>query len=634
MKKWMCHICILLVAALFLLPSPVSAHAKVQQSIPAANAKLDSSPTAIKIEYSEGFNADVSQITLEDETGRTIEGKLGKEGERWLVYQIPELAAGVYTVKYKVLSSDTHVTEGTFNFSVVMPAATPGTTASPAQGSATDATGTAAGSPAATAPATAAGSAPAAGSAAATAVPPSPAVPAASPQTTEQQPADQIGVESAGLNQPGLFQTVDTLLRILDVLAAIAAAGFLIFRYGIWGGLKKEAPPLFSLRNERTLYIAAFVILLGSGALQSGLLAARLSGPGTESFPVMWLNLLTDTAAGAASWLRPAAAALLLLAASGAGGSSLPALLVKSSAMLLIIVLFPLTGHAAGDSFGMMYPAVVSQVLHIGAAAVWAGGLTGILAAIRNRKPYGMDALQLNRLILRFSVIALPSLFIIAGSGIVLALLRLGSWSALFRSTYGQLILAKSSIALLILGIAAFHRLVLIPQMNKGLMANEAGSMREIPKKFILGVRVEIALAVAAFVLAGMLSGTAPPDKSPAAPPVYWHVMGDTAHMSMRISFREDAGQTLRLDAWLPTGGGAPTRAEVRLVRNGDEKSAVIIPLEFLEGGSDPYGFEGFDKYTYKAEGRYFSERGEWKATVTFTDSTGDTHTYDKEIIL
>ena len=606
MKQRINNVLILLmvVTALFLLPSTVSAHAKVLQSVPVANAKLQSSPAEIKIQYSEGFNADLSKITLQDASGKAVAGKLTTGTDRWLIYQIPTLPGGTYTVKYQVLSEDTHVTEGSFKFTVI--AAKPTTSPSPAPIASTQ-------------PTEAAGT---------VTVAPSPT---STPKTETPTPTAAAGA----VVEPNMMikssSALNQVLRVLEVLAAIAAAGFVIFRYGIWGIGRKEqeVPSLFSKRNERILYLVVFFIFAGSGLMQAVLLTKQLSGPGTGSFWTLWQKILTSTLVGAAFWLRPLAAAILLITTLGRWDGGRSAFTVKLIALFGIILLFPLTGHAYGAVEGAVYT-VITHILHIGAAAVWVGGLTGILATIHSRNKSGLTYEALHRLILRFSALALPSVVVIAGSGVFMALQRLGSWNALLHSEYGRLILAKSMIVLFILLIAAYHRLVLIPRMNVSITNKE----QRIPGPFIVGVRVEIILAVLAIVLAGMLSTTPPPEKAVTAAPVYWHVMGDTAHMSMRMNFSEDKGQTFQLDVWLPTGVGAPSGVDVQLSHSGGKDEVLPVPFEYVTGGPDPYGYEGFDKYTYKAKGYYFSEKGEWKAVITFTDSEGETHSYEKMITL
>jgi copper transport protein len=615
MKQKLYTIVILLGIALFMLPLPVSAHARIVQSFPEANARLQYAPAEIKLQYSEDFDAGLSKITLKDGNGKLITGKLSTASGRWLIYQIPSLAKGSYTVHYQVLSVDTHLTEGSFKFSVTegKPAATSAASSTPEPAAGMGA-GLSPGSPS----------------------PASPPTLAPAPTSTTQPEVVQPIVTDAEANAAVNSSSgiVYSLLRILDLLTAVAAAGFVIFRYAVWGNMKLGVPSLFSVRKERILYIAAFAVLSLSGLLHAGMLANELSGSGAGlPFGSALWRVLTGTMIGAAVWLRPAAAAVLIMTVWGTRSTSRSALIIKAAAIVIIIGMFPLTGHAYGASSGAL-TAVLLHILHMGAAAVWFGGLAGILIAIQVREQSGLNYGQLHRLILRFSAMALPSVVIIAGSGIVLALLRIGSWSGLFHSTYGRLVLAKSGLVLLILVIAAFHRLVLIPQMNKRLAPEGADSSQKLPAKFILGFRIEVILALITFALAGALSTTSPPVQALTAAPVYWHEMGETVHMSMRVNFQEQRGQKLQLDTWLPSGTGAPAQVEVQLTHSGADHTPVNIPMKYISGGPDPYGFEGFDKFTYEAEGHYFTEKGEWKATIKFTDSKGGAYNYEKIIIL
>ena len=109
--------------------------------------------------------------------------------------------------------------------------------------------------------------------------------------------------------------------------------------------------------------------------------------------------------------------------------------------------------------------------------------------------------------------------------------------------------------------------------------------------------------------------------------PIYWHVMGVEAHMSLRINESSGGEQHVRMDIWLPSGTGKPVSARVML--HHDEQT-VEVPIIFKEGGPDPYGFEGFDKFTYEAEGSYIAESGSWTMKVIVTDGGKKQIAYEK----
>ncbi|OXM17384.1 hypothetical protein [Paenibacillus herberti] len=144
-------------------------------------------------------------------------------------------------------------------------------------------------------------------------------------------------------------------------------------------------------------------------------------------------------------------------------------------------------------------------------------------------------------------------------------------------------------------------------------------SMQTI-KQGILGLN--ISLLIFLIVYASILSVSSP---SREVEPFYWHVMGTEAHMSLRVIHKTEQA---RLDTWLPIGMGKPVEAVAELSKAGVK---VQVPFSFKEGGADPYGYEGFDKYTYLASGTYLDSPGIWTLSVTVKDIKGGVHVFKKK---
>lgn len=114
----------LLVAALLVAVSAgsASAHAQLQQAVPAVGGTVSASPAEIRLKFSEGVEPHFSAIALQAEGGTSE--PLGKAtvapgDSSTLVAAVPEaLKPGVYTVGWHVVSVDTHKTQGTFQFTV------------------------------------------------------------------------------------------------------------------------------------------------------------------------------------------------------------------------------------------------------------------------------------------------------------------------------------------------------------------------------------------------------------------------------------------------------------------------------------------------------------------------------------
>jgi putative copper resistance protein D len=94
------------------------------------------------------------------------------------------------------------------------------------------------------------------------------------------------------------------------------------------------------------------------------------------------------------------------------------------------------TGHAGTAADHQL--AVVTVALHVAAAALWVGGL-GALLAVAAPRPRLLDVV-----LPRFSTLAGGCLACVVVSGVLNAVLRVPSLTALVTTGYGGLVLAKS----------------------------------------------------------------------------------------------------------------------------------------------------------------------------------------------
>ncbi|MFD6859068.1 copper resistance protein CopC [Rhodococcus sp. NPDC060090] len=176
-------------AVLLLGVTPAQAHSTLIGSIPAADAAVAGSPQEIELQFNQSINTAFATVTLTDGEG-TQRGSSESivDGDR-VRLSIPEsLAAGDYTVGYRVISADGHPITGSYAFTV---------TAAAGQASAPDA--------------------PAASSATSA---------AATPETTEttEAQAESADAESSGSSVP--------LLLIFAVLGVLVVAG------GTWAAVR------------------------------------------------------------------------------------------------------------------------------------------------------------------------------------------------------------------------------------------------------------------------------------------------------------------------------------------------------------------------------------------------------------
>ncbi|WP_199624148.1 copper resistance CopC/CopD family protein [Paenibacillus alkalitolerans] len=565
-RHFVCFIAVLLIlpALLFAAPAPASAHAYVKASDPKQESELDASPERITVTFTENIDTDVSKLTLSDENGKEVPAELSGAGDNGLKLTFPKLADGVYKVRWQVLSVDSHVTEGTFRFSVGVPLAkvkpqetvslddSPAVepsapsapeeqpppasdkeqsassapkeststadskeSASPSAADTSDSTPSEAAEPenklpgdspqqqqedsqqegqAITGSKASSGAAPEASGAGSEAATGSVSEPLPDPATLPVEHTHHHSqAEAEGTT--GFLHTLMPLLRIMEVLTLAVLGGLAFFRWLV------HATPAAHAMQARTTAIAG-------GAAAAGIVVFLLTGIthilmlAEELEYGRFGTLIFSTTVG------QAAVARVLLAAAVLGLFRVSSLSFRtrsvsiSIAMLCLIVTFPWTGHAFSDGPDR-WLTVTSHTAHIAASIVWFGGILGIVYAsfAAGRDAVGRLAI-VDALTRTFSRVALPMMVIVFGTGFTLSLVRLPSLYDLAVTPYGRILFMKIVLFVLILLLAGVHRWVVMPRMS----TSDEVQLRRL----IIGVRVELAMALALFTLAGVLSTTSP----------------------------------------------------------------------------------------------------------------------------
>jgi len=101
--------------------SPAVAHAFLQTASPKAGSQVSLPPKEVRITYTEGVEPAFSTISVKGPPG------FGGAGPARLVGDARTLAAplrapeppGVYVVRWRVVATDSHVTQGTFRFTLI-----------------------------------------------------------------------------------------------------------------------------------------------------------------------------------------------------------------------------------------------------------------------------------------------------------------------------------------------------------------------------------------------------------------------------------------------------------------------------------------------------------------------------------
>ncbi|HLU60439.1 MAG TPA: CopD family protein [Pseudonocardia sp.] len=117
---------------------------------------------------------------------------------------------------------------------------------------------------------------------------------------------------------------------------------------------------------------------------------------------------------------------------------------VPMVAALLGLVTPAVTGHAGTHPDHQL--AIMSIGVHVVGAALWVGGLAVVLVLVARHRAL------LDPVLPRFSRLAGWCLGAVAVTGVVTALIRLGSWDELVTTSYGALVIAKA-VCLVLLGL-------------------------------------------------------------------------------------------------------------------------------------------------------------------------------------
>lgn len=149
---------------------------------------------------------------------------------------------------------------------------------------------------------------------------------------------------------------------------------------------------------------------------------------------------------------------------------------------------------------------LAADYLHLVAGAVWMGGVLAlaIQAGLMRRGRHSSTDALLRASFVRFSGLAAPTVLVLALAGIYMAVRQLPSSSSIVTTGYGFLLLVKTLVFLAVLGVAAYHRRWVVPQITAG------APVAELRRTLTL----EAGLLAVAVALAAILSQAAPP--SPA----------------------------------------------------------------------------------------------------------------------
>jgi copper transport protein len=148
------------------------------------------------------------------------------------------------------------------------------------------------------------------------------------------------------------------------------------------------------------------------------------------------------------------------------------------------------------------------DLLHLGSAAVWVGGLVALLSLLR--ATVGDEAVRV-AVARRFSTVALAAVVVLAASGVGRALTELGSVSQVWSTSYGRALIVKT---------ALFLPLLAVGRVNRAVLGRRRASAR-LERTVLIELAVLAAIVAVVGVLTDLRPGSEAPPKAPKSIAAY-----------------------------------------------------------------------------------------------------------------
>jgi len=253
--------------------------------------------------------------------------------------------------------------------------------------------------------------------------------------------------------------------RAVQFASAMLTFGGAAFRlYAVEGG-DPEALATFDAWLRGLLLVSALIAFL-SGLTLVPIIGGTMAGSASAVFD--WttiLAVLLQTSFGRVwRWHLLAASLLVVICAVR---PVRPGYRVALAAFLLASLGW--VGHAmiGEDRIGIAY--AVNQSVHLLASGLWLGGLVLLAALVFQamRSASGPEFAVMRAALQQFSRMGYVAVALVALTGIVNTAMLVGSVHGLIGTPYGRLLLMKISLFLLLVGLAAINRFVLVPRIAR-----------------------------------------------------------------------------------------------------------------------------------------------------------------------
>lgn len=292
-------------------------------------------------------------------------------------------------------------------------------------------------------------------------------------------------------------KTAYVCARDVEYLATAMFWGALAFVTLLW-------PDGAAVRRVRALLVSAWCAGVAATGLALALDGAWIAqDEPSHAFEGRLLRAVLATDFGrawAAKFLLWALAVVVLTALLREGRNAVESLPWRLGALavgLAIMRIDGLTGHS-GDTARPVI-AELADLVHVLAISLWLGGLTVLVVGVLPRR----DATELERVVPRYSTLAMGCVAAIVLSGSLMAYRLLTGFGQLTSTTWGHLLLLKSALLLVALAAAFASKTWVAHRLDFAVILRGESS---IVRPFVLSVAAETALVMGVFGVAGFLA--------------------------------------------------------------------------------------------------------------------------------
>jgi copper transport protein len=314
-------------------------------------------------------------------------------------------------------------------------------------------------------------------------------------------------VDQAAFDDPAApYRLASPLLRAAAYLTGMLAVGGLAAAWALSSSrFPVPAAVLSRARRVAAVSAAAGLVLAPLTLLNN----AVLLGGGTFDSIGATVQLILQSPIGASLLVRMSAlfaactAVLLLLEPSTRRIGYAAGVLAGTG----IAASYAMAGHAAvvdGSTIAML-----AEVTHLLAAALWLGAVPAVAFALHARKELTVDSAA--EVVDRFSKLATISVVLVIVGGIVLSTQMFTSADEVVSTVYGLTLIGKTALVAVVGLVGAYNHFVLVPRMRSSA-PDATKSSRSAAFAQLKGTMIaEAGLLVAILVATAMLTSNAAP---------------------------------------------------------------------------------------------------------------------------